>query len=55
MFFRQAKKMFLIQIFSTVWIMSLDLKKCLEHSGKLKHASAMDSGSKLSLKIVRNR
>ena len=49
---RQDEKIFLVQIF----FYCLDyayrpLKNCSEYSGKLKHASAVDSVSKLSLKM----
>ena len=55
-FFRWDEKIFLVQIFFCCldYISRLQ-KNCSEYSGKLKHASAMDSVLKLSLKMMGNR
>ena len=55
-FFRQDEKIFLVQIFFyCLDYVSRLQKNCSEYSGKLKHASAMDSVLKLSLKMMGNR
>ena len=49
---RQDEKMFLVQIFFyCLGYVSRPLKNSSEYSGKLKHASTVDSVSKLSLKM----
>ena len=54
--FRQDEKIFLVQIFFyCLDYVSRLQKNCSEYSGKLKHASAMDSVLKLSLKMMGNR
>ena len=54
--FAGMKKYFWFRFFSTVWITSLDFKtNGSEHSVNLKHASAWDSVSRLSLKITENQ
>ena len=57
MHFRRDEKFFLVQIFFyCLDYVSRLQKNCSEYSGKLKHASAMDSVLKLSFKkIMRNR
>ena len=53
---RQDEKICLVQIFFyCLDYVSRLQKNCSEYSGKLKHASAMDSVLKLSLKMMGNR
>ena len=48
--------MFLVQVFFyCLDYVSRCSKNCSERSGKLKHASARDSVSRLSLKMIENR
>ena len=54
--FRRDEKIFLVQIFFyCLDYVSRLQKNCSEYSGKLKHASALDSVLKLSLKMTGNR
>ena len=56
MLFRQDEKTILVQIFFyCLDYVSRLPKNCSKHSGKLKHASARNSASRLSLKITGNQ
>ena len=54
--FHRDEKIFSVQVFFSCLDYTSRLPKtCSEHSGKLKHASARDSVSRLSIKMMGNR